>query len=255
MRTLAEYRHPISDAETRRLITITRDPALTDADHIEARNTILASNIGWRYQLACRAIKHWTSEKVGIEPADLADEGMIGEIRAIARFDVENPVLYLTFATYWIVQSINSELRKHSRIIFRPLYLQQLDQDLSRRKPVKATPMAIKYAVTSRWRIYSLNSPTGHEDDGYSPLEPEIEDDGPETVDYDDTLAHNVLVLRDALNYLDERSRMILTMRSQGIPLKTIGQQIGLTRERIRQIEHASYKQIRVYMEERGVTA
>jgi RNA polymerase primary sigma factor len=220
--------------------------------NIEARDRMVRANL----RLVVNIARGYTGKGLGLQ--DLIEEGNLGLLRAVEGFDPGMGTRFSTYASYWIKQSIKRALINTAKTIRIPAYMVELlskwrrastrlAEELGRTPtpeeiarvlglPRKKLPI-IKKAI----RIYNLTPQTDQADAGWS-LGEMVMDDRARTPE-DELVEHDNLthVMRQ-LDVMDQREATVLRMRfglddNEPRTLKEIGETLGLTRERVRQIE------------------
>jgi RNA polymerase primary sigma factor len=240
---------------TRRRLQETIEQANRAREDLVRSNARLVISIARRYQ------------NLGLPLLDLIQEGNIGLLRAIDRFEPARGLRLSTYATWWVRQAINRAVANQGRTVRLPAYLQdrlynmqRVTQDLEQllgRTPddeeladrLAVAPEQVHTLRVVSGSVASLDDPINVEDDE-SPLA-QIEDVS--VVPLDELVARRLLheSIELALDELPARYAMILRMRygidgDQPRTLEYIAQKLDLSRERVRQIERDAFTRLRM---------
>jgi RNA polymerase primary sigma factor len=243
----------LSPEERRRLEEIVADGRAAQ-EHLILANTRLVISVAKKY--AGR----------GLPLSDLIQEGNIGLIRAVKKFDWRRGHKFSTYATWWIRQAVTRAIADQSRTIRVPVHMgdqinklmrlqQQLAQELGREPTPEelAEAMGIPRARAEQLlqmarQPLSLETPTDDEEE--SVLGDFIEDRG--TASPAEAVSQQMLreILHEALATLSPREARILQLRygladGRSYTLEEVGRKLGVTRERVRQIEAQALARLR----------
>lgn len=241
------------DDEREQLLLLVED-GMDARDHLIKANTRLVVSIAKRYMSR------------GVPFLDLIQEGNLGLMKAVEKFDYTRGYRFSTYATWWIRQTITRAIADQGRTIRVPVHmsdrirsLYKAARDLEQQHGRKPTPEEIAEALDLEprkvqwmlkvsWRPLSLERPVGEDDE--NELGNFIEDYSmptPLQSAYQTLLREK---LEEVLATLSPREARILRLRfglqdGRGYTLEEVGQKFGLTRERIRQIEGKALRRLR----------
>ena len=246
-------RNPPKDAEERVKLEATIESG------VKAREKLIVSNGRLVISIASRYTGH------GLSLAEVSQEGVLGLIRAIDKFDPDRGVRLSTYASYWIRQSVSRAVAVQTRTIRLPVHkvdrlgtvrkvISQLTQQLGRSPEIAEiaealgdTPEQIELLLCDGQETLSLEDPVG--DEGATLADFVVEEG---SVQLEGEIDRSLLEkeIQEALSTLTARESRIMQLRyglQDGHPLtlQDVAERFGLTRERIRQIEKEAIAKLR----------
>ncbi len=235
----------------------------------EAREQMIKANL----RLVVKIAKDY--DHLGLPLLDLINEGNIGLMKAVERFDPAKGAKLSTYSSWWIRQQIRRALADQAKTIRLPVHVvdkiyhlgraemrlrevfgrEATDEELAEELDIAPTRVAELRTVAIR--PASLDAPLG--DDDTSRLSDVVRDDNAENPYYEAEERADLALMRELLPKLPKREEVILRHRfgldgKSERTLEEIGNQLGLTRERIRQLETIALKSLRKMMDQRDAT-
>ena len=265
--------HYLNQIGSKPLLTIeeeVRYATLAKQGDFKSRQKMIEHNL----RLVVSIAKHYINR--GVVLLDMIEEGNLGLMRAIDKFEPERGFRFSTYATWWIRQSIERAIMNQARTVRLPVHMvRELNQILRAKYHLEAQHHDGKEATVEDVAHFvarpveevqdilalsehatSLDAPLDNDpQSSLMDLLPGIDDDGPDSR----AEAHEMTILvRDWLSKLPDKQRIVI-MRRFGLDnddpatLETLAEEMGVTRERVRQIQQEALSKLKRAMAARGV--